>query len=138
MAMLAMLSANRPFLACLIGSCLVACSSSSSDGNTGTGSSASKTVKDKLGRTCTISQAAGPITCDQPPQPAAACKSGTTACFTLGTTSDVGGPAAVCAGCCTSDTATSVRTDCSEIPCATPADCPANFARCVTEGVCRK
>lgn len=109
--------------------CLVACSSSSSDD----GARPSTQVKDKLGRTCAVTNAAT-VSCDKAAQPAAACKTGATACFTLG--GGPGGPGAICASCCAGDSATSVAADCSEIACGTPTDCPKEYGRCVS-GACR-
>jgi hypothetical protein len=103
----------------------VACSSSD-DG----GSRPTKQVKDKLGRTCTIGDTLT-ASCDQEPKPAAGCKTTATACFTVGTSGDASGPAAICAGCCEGNTSTSVRTDCAAITCATAADCPTEYGRCL-------
>lgn len=95
----------------------------------------SVTVKDKLGRTCTIGEADN-ATCDQDPKPSGACRSSATACFMLGTTGDASGPAAICAGCCEGNTATSVRTDCAALTCSAASDCPKTYGRCLN-GECR-
>ncbi len=118
-------------LAWIAGAFLAACSSNSEP-------APGQTVMDMLGRTCVIPQsAADPITCDQPPQPIAGCSSGATPCFLLGTTGDAGGPGAICAGCCSGNTGTSLVVDCVNLTCATPADCPPSYARCVSGSVCR-
>jgi len=121
-------SALAPFV--FVGSILLACGSDDS----GSGYP-SQTVKDKLGRTCTTGEGLT-ASCDQEPKPVAACKATAKACFTIGTSGDASGPAAVCAGCCEGNTSTSVRTDCAAITCTAATDCPSPYGRCLN-GECR-
>lgn len=121
----------RPFFAvALVGVVLLACGSDDDAGGY-----PSKTVEDELGRICTTGEGLT-ATCDREPRPAAGCKTTATACFTIGTAGDASGPAAVCAACCEGNTSTSVRTDCAAITCATAADCPSPYGRCLN-GECR-
>ena len=94
-----------------------------------------QTVHDQAGRTCVL-ETAGKVTCDQEPKPTNACKTGTTACFQLGTTGDVAGPGAICAACCGTSSSTSFSMDCVNLTCASAADCPPEYGRCVS-GACR-
>lgn len=111
---------------------LAACSSSSSDG---------QTVKDQAGRTCTIPPSGSlTISCDATPMPKMACTGGASACFVKGvapTGGGVGTPAqsAVCAGCCSGNSASSNGADCSPIVCKTVDDCPHGDKKC-ENGTC--
>lgn len=124
----------RPFFAAssvaFVGFVCIACGSDDEGSGYPT-----QTVKDKLGRTCTTGEGLS-ATCDQEPKPAGGCKTTAKACFTIGTSGDASGPAAVCAGCCEGNTSTSVRTDCAAITCATATDCPSPYGRCLN-GECR-
>jgi hypothetical protein len=92
-------------------------------------------VTDQLGRSCSVEDAAH-VTCDEAPAPTAGCAGGAAPCFTLGTTGDAAGPGAICASCCSGDTAIAAAGDCSNIACTTENDCPKVYGRCVS-GQCR-
>lgn len=124
--MLSRSSASIPVLLTIL--CL-ACSSEDD------GARPTKQVKDKVGRTCTIGESLD-ATCDQAPKPSVACKSGTSACFQVGSTGDAAGPGAICAACCGGNTSSSVAADCSPITCSADNDCPSPYGRC-SNGECR-
>ena len=118
-------------LAFLVGAGGVACSSDDDEGDGGP----TVRVTDLTGRTCSIENAAE-VDCDEPPAPIDGCPEGSMACYSLGTTGDASGPAAICAGCCSGNNSTSTADDCSEITCADAGDCPSSYGRCV-DNECR-
>ncbi|MFT3764033.1 MAG: hypothetical protein QM820_00685 [Minicystis sp.] len=102
------------------------------------GSSADRTVKDEAGRTCSIPESGSlTISCDAAPAPSTACTGSAAACFvtgTVGNTTSMIGPAAVCAACCDGNQSSSVEADCSPIVCETLDDCPLGTTECKDKG----
>ncbi len=102
------------------------CSSDDDEGDDGP----TVRVVDLTGRTCSIENALD-VECEQPPEPTAACSGDAEACYSLGSTGDASGPAAICVGCCSGDSSVSGADDCSEITCADAGDCPSPYERCL-------
>jgi hypothetical protein len=96
-----------------------------------------KTVKDQAGRTCTVPDTGLTLSCDKTPMPMNGCSGGSTPCFVQGvassTTSTIG-PSAVCAACCSGNSATSGANDCSQITCTALNDCPQGSTKCESGG----
>jgi hypothetical protein len=89
----------------------------------------SRFVKDAAGRSCTLNDESGRLSCNATPMPSITCSAGEAACFTQGTITS-NRAAAVCAGCCRGTNATSVAGDCEQFICGSSGgDCPAGY-RC--------
>jgi len=121
-------------ISCALGIVMVACSAGSSSASSDGGAAAVQ-LKDALGRTCNIADSdTGHLACDQSPQPVPACKDGAMPFFGLGVTSGPTGPAAVCAGCYVGKVNSfGGAENCSLILCATAAECPTKYPRCVAQ-----
>jgi hypothetical protein len=104
----------------------LACSSDDDEGEGGP----TVRVTDLSGRTCSVENAAD-VECDEPPEPADGCSDGAEACYSLGTTGDASGPAAICAGCCSGNSSISAEEDCIEVTCADASTCPSPYGRCL-------
>lgn len=87
-----------------------------------------RVVKDAAGRSCSLYEDTGRITCNDTPMPSRACTGGASACFTLGTLGS-NQAAAVCAGCCQGKSVTSTASDCKLMLCESSATCPTGY-RC--------
>lgn len=107
---------------------LVACSSGDDEGDDGP----TVRVTDLAGRTCSV-ESASDVDCDAPPEPANGCSNDAEPCYSLDSTGDDEGPAAICAGCCSGDSSVSDVEDCSEIACTDAGDCPPSYGRCVEQ-----
>jgi hypothetical protein len=122
-------------LSCVFCTLAIACSSSGGGGN--------RTFKSG-NHSCTQNDVIGPVSCDNGTSPTNTCTNGASACWIEGTTAmggyDGGQPvgqetAALCAACCSGNTAVAAAGSCTSIACTTVNDCPLESTMC-TSGYC--